>query len=451
MKKNDFSSSADKKNDTKYRGLSASKENLQSKNELREATLKQRDIKVRKAVDKNFSQNNSTKNKEISKEELEVLAQASGINVQFLEQLMNGEAVEELDIELHNAFEAKALVEAIQDKLGSAEKLIGQLSNETSNPETHTTVLMDKLTDFLEKLNNMMQFNQTETDIIPDDMMEVINEKAFQLQGELEGLKSMHQTAEAVINQASDSLNTLKVQQIQNASQNNVNEQNEEMEAAAVEQPPNAQESKENSGRNSESKHEGFQFDGEVKVVNLQSKQQSNQAEIIPFSEVVTAKEHNITLETVKKQFSMQGASRENVLKQVVESAKVTLADDRSEMIMQLKPDNLGKLSLKIVTERGIMVAQFTAESQQVKEIIEASLPQLKDALESQGLNVKGFNVSVGDQNRQNQTYERESKGRVRRVTSEEQEGIIAAVDYNRHSIVTNPYQWSESSVEFTA
>lgn len=88
------------------------------------------------------------------------------------------------------------------------------------------------------------------------------------------------------------------------------------------------------------------------------------------------------------------------VLKQIVEKAQILLGDNMSEMDMQLKPENLGKLSLKLVIEKGLMSARFIAESQQVKEVIESNFNQLKDMLQQKGLDVQSFSVSVGQQNK---------------------------------------------------
>lgn len=90
------------------------------------------------------------------------------------------------------------------------------------------------------------------------------------------------------------------------------------------------------------------------------------------------------------------------VINQVVEQAKVVIGQDKSEMIIHLKPDHLGKLELKVVTEQGIVAAKFIAESNQVKEIIETNMQLLKDSLEKQGLSINNVSVQVG-QEKQNE------------------------------------------------
>jgi len=98
-----------------------------------------------------------------------------------------------------------------------------------------------------------------------------------------------------------------------------------------------------------------------------------------------------------KTVFSMpQPIKNSEVLNQVVEQAKVIVGQDKSEMVIQLKPDHLGKLELKVVTEQGIVAAKFIAESQQVKEIIETNMQLLKDSLQKQGISIESINVQVG-------------------------------------------------------
>lgn len=89
--------------------------------------------------------------------------------------------------------------------------------------------------------------------------------------------------------------------------------------------------------------------------------------------------------------------TRKEIFTQVIEKAKVLLSGEKSEMVIDLKPDHLGKLALKIATERGIVVAKFVAENEQVKAALESNMNMLKESLEKQGFSVQEFSVFVGD------------------------------------------------------
>ncbi len=144
---------------------------------------------------------------------------------------------------------------------------------------------------------------------------------------------------------------------------------------------------------------------------------------------------------------------KNEIINQVVEKAKVVLTGDKSEMVMDLKPDSLGKISLKVVTERGMVVAQFVAENQQVKETLEANMQLLKDSLQKQGLAVQGFSVSV-DQN----PYRgfNMNNGSNRNSSSNRQESsnigaMVSVADIPESTKTINPYSWNESKINLTA
>lgn len=86
-----------------------------------------------------------------------------------------------------------------------------------------------------------------------------------------------------------------------------------------------------------------------------------------------------------------------DVIKQVAEHVDVNLVEDKSEMIIKLKPDHLGKVTVEIAVENGNIVAKFLAESQKVKEILESNMQDLKDHLAKQGMVVQDLSVSVGN------------------------------------------------------
>lgn len=91
------------------------------------------------------------------------------------------------------------------------------------------------------------------------------------------------------------------------------------------------------------------------------------------------------------------------VVAQVVEKAQMVIREDKSEMVMQLKPESLGKIVLKVIHERGEIIARFVAESEQVKAILESNLQLLKDSLQKSGVAVQSLEVSVGQHGQEQQ------------------------------------------------
>ena len=85
------------------------------------------------------------------------------------------------------------------------------------------------------------------------------------------------------------------------------------------------------------------------------------------------------------------------IIRQVTDGIKAeSLGGGLSELRMTLKPESLGEVSLKLLSDNGIITARFTAENQRVKEIMESNFNNLRDSLSEHGINVNQLSVSVG-------------------------------------------------------
>jgi len=101
-----------------------------------------------------------------------------------------------------------------------------------------------------------------------------------------------------------------------------------------------------------------------------------------------------------------------NIFNQIIESAKITLNEEVSEMAIKLKPDNLGNVSLKLVIERGMVLAKFDVENQIVKQALESNLEDLRSSLAEKGFQIKEFNVSVNKDSKKYDNFFNQSKKR---------------------------------------
>ncbi len=84
------------------------------------------------------------------------------------------------------------------------------------------------------------------------------------------------------------------------------------------------------------------------------------------------------------------GEMTEHVLKNM----KITLAGGISEAKISLFPKNLGHIDVKLTMHDGQLVAHFAAETLAGKQMLESQLPQLRQALQSQGLQVEKLEVT---------------------------------------------------------
>jgi flagellar hook-length control protein FliK len=104
---------------------------------------------------------------------------------------------------------------------------------------------------------------------------------------------------------------------------------------------------------------------------------------------------------------------------QIVEQARLIRSGQDTEMVIHLKPEHLGDLTLKIsVTENGAVTASFHSDNAQVRTIIENSLVQLRQELNNQGLKVDSVEVFSGlpdgqlPQGQGQQAWQQGSQGR---------------------------------------
>lgn len=143
---------------------------------------------------------------------------------------------------------------------------------------------------------------------------------------------------------------------------------------------------------------------------------------------------------------------RDEILNQIIDKAVVTLTPDKAEMTINLKPDHLGKLEMKLITEKGILNAQIVAENQQVKQIIESNFNVLRDALEKQGIAVQSFSVSVGDNNRNREFQNSGWKNQNNTQRNYKVNGIaVGQTGYMQDISSGNRIIWPDSTVNYTA
>jgi len=89
----------------------------------------------------------------------------------------------------------------------------------------------------------------------------------------------------------------------------------------------------------------------------------------------------------------------------VLKNMKITLTQGISEAKLSLFPKNLGHVDVKITMHEGQLIAQFAADTLAGKQMLESQLPQLRQALQSQGLQVEKLEVTQ-NQNMQSSMFQ---------------------------------------------
>lgn len=117
------------------------------------------------------------------------------------------------------------------------------------------------------------------------------------------------------------------------------------------------------------------------------------------------------------------------IIDQIVRKAELVLRQNASEIKINLKPEFLGKMTIKIAVEQGIVTARFLTENMQVKHLLESNLNTLRQALENQGIRVERTEVNVQlnnggmfDGSEKHQEWEHENSGLANYLPNGERE-----------------------------
>ncbi len=95
---------------------------------------------------------------------------------------------------------------------------------------------------------------------------------------------------------------------------------------------------------------------------------------------------------------SGQHVAESQIFDQVVTHLSGSVNGESGRMVLRLNPAELGSLKLDVVVEGDEVRANIHAQNQQVQEVIERHLPQLRNALAEQGLKIEQFQVDIDKQ-----------------------------------------------------
>ena len=134
--------------------------------------------------------------------------------------------------------------------------------------------------------------------------------------------------------------------------------------------------------------------------------------------------------------------------------AKIVLDGGKHEFLMQLKPDNLGKVIMRVMTENGLVSARFVVENEQARSALEENLAGLNEALGELGMNIRDCSVEVRNGGDQASGYQGlADAGRRNRKTNSTagESGTAIVLDAGMRAFLRNRYYEQQSSVHFTA
>ncbi len=161
------------------------------------------------------------------------------------------------------------------------------------------------------------------------------------------------------------------------------------------------------------------------------------------------------SFEEVMNTTTTQTVNGADVIKQIINSVKVTGNNVVQSMEIQLNPEHLGKVTLNVTSKSGVITAEIVAQNEQVKKAIESQINTLKDNFENQGIKIEAVEVTVqshsfeSGQNLKGNDSEqgKSSKGTRKAVRLEDFEEMSEESD----ELIDNLIQNENSSVEYTA
>lgn len=127
-------------------------------------------------------------------------------------------------------------------------------------------------------------------------------------------------------------------------------------------------------------------------------------------------------VETAAKPISSYASENtENILRQLADAVKIIKNDNLTQMELQLHPASLGTVNVSLVTKGGSVTAEFTAQNEAVRAVIESQVSQLVSNLEQQGVRVEAVEVSVAGHELEKNLDEKNNGEQSRKEQEEKQ------------------------------
>jgi flagellar hook-length control protein FliK len=118
----------------------------------------------------------------------------------------------------------------------------------------------------------------------------------------------------------------------------------------------------------------------------------------------------------------------------MLKNMKITLVDGISEAKLSLFPKNLGHVDVKISMHEGQLIAHFAADTLAGKQMLESQLPQLRQTLQSQGLQVERLEVTQNE-SMQSGMFQDQRHGQQSNFNMRQNKGRSSASNYDLDNV----------------
>ena len=106
-----------------------------------------------------------------------------------------------------------------------------------------------------------------------------------------------------------------------------------------------------------------------------------------------------VSLQALPEQLAPQavirvaGVAREQLIDQLVRSVRLLQHDKATEVLVQLKPDFLGRMSVRILVDKHGMTIEIKAGNEAVRQVMQDSLADLQQRLSEKGIAFDQFSI----------------------------------------------------------
>ncbi|MDR6552816.1 flagellar hook-length control protein FliK [Paenibacillus qinlingensis] len=129
-------------------------------------------------------------------------------------------------------------------------------------------------------------------------------------------------------------------------------------------------------------------------LVDLPIETSTTTSTVVTIGDLQKAQQVTVTVEKAPVSTLTAANFTEEMTTHVLKNMKITISEGFSEAKLSLFPKNLGHVDVKISMHEGQLFAQFAADTLAGKQMLESQLPQLRQALLTQGLQVEKLEVT---------------------------------------------------------
>ncbi len=151
-----------------------------------------------------------------------------------------------------------------------------------------------------------------------------------------------------------------------------------------------------------------------------------------------------VKTQNVESAVKGENVEKNDLIEQVVQKIKYISRKDFSEIKIHLRPESLGKVVLRVIMDKEHVTAKLTTENNQVKEILESNLIELKNSLNEKGISVQSLSVSIGN----NESWQNSNRNHQRKPLKQFNSKKWDSKDIDFNLDIINPYSMEEAVLD---